>query len=195
MKNTRRINVRRNSAGGKVSKMETSQQATPPANNGGLTKEDVSKMISDAIAPLSQSTSKITESITALTELIKKPGTEERPKAETPAGLTEEQVKKLIADATTTAQQDMSQKAARDAYIGEKLKDLPAAYRNQLGTDKSKWAAEEQALRDQFKADLEAAGVKKADLGNAAKEGGNASGSQVVDRTKIDPIDLMQMKD
>lgn len=103
-----------------------------------------------------------------------------------PAPVTAEDVAKIVAEQLKGFQQTSQQTAQREAYLGSKLKDLPAAYRNQLGPDPAKWAAEEQAIRDQFKADLAAAGVKPADVGGD-QPGGQKPG-QAVDLSKLSPV-------
>ncbi len=56
------------------------------------------------------------------------------------------------------------------------MKGVPAAYHGKLGTDPAKWPAEEQAIRDGFKADLAAIGAKVPDVsgGTAAGTAGSA---------------------
>lgn len=103
-----------------------------------------------------------------------------------PTPVTAEDVAKIVAEQLKGFQQTSQQTAQREAYLGSKLKDLPAAYRNQLGPDPAKWAAEEQAIRDQFKADLAAAGVKPADVGGD-QPGGQKPG-QAVDLSKLSPV-------
>jgi len=57
--------------------------------------------------------------------------------------------------------------AKRDAFLATKLKDLPVAYRNLLGSDESKWATEEQTIRTQFQGDLKGMGLTAPAVGGA----------------------------
>jgi hypothetical protein len=99
--------------------------------------------------------------------------------------LTLEDLSRLI-DSKLGAQQQASQQAqARDAFLASKLKDLPAAYQKQLGSDPSKWAAEEQSIRDQYKADFKSAGGTKAPVGG--ENPGGAAAAQAVDVSKLSP--------
>lgn len=102
------------------------------------------------------------------------------------APLTAEAVAKLAADAVTAAM-DARDKAAkssteRDAFIADKLKGIPAIYAAKLGSDPAKWAAEEQAIRETFKADLaKVPGVTVKDVGGG-EPGGSTSTTQTADQ-------------
>lgn len=79
-------------------------------------------------------------------------------------------------DAAFKAQQATAQTSAqRDAFLATKLKDIPKAYQSQIGTDPAKWATEEQAIRDQVKADDAARGVVIKDV-SGGNPGGGAGG-------------------
>ena len=83
----------------------------------------------------------------------------------TPApALTANDVAKIVGEQLKGFTSQQQQTAARDAYLAQKLADLPAAYKAQLGSDPSKWAAEEQAIRDSFKDDLGKLGLKVPDV-------------------------------
>jgi hypothetical protein len=87
-------------------------------------------------------------------------------------------------DAKRSQASDLAQK--RQSFVGEKLKDLPAAYQSLLGSDPAQWPAEEQRLRQQFQADFKVAGGKVADVG-----GGNAGGAPpaaTVDMSKLSAV-------
>ena len=99
--------------------------------------------------------------------------------------LTAEAIQKLVADGIATAAKQQADAAkgtlARDAFISEKLKGVPAAYHGRLGADPTKWAAEEQSIREGLKADLTAMGLTPKDVGGgdpggtANSGGGNAT--------------------
>lgn len=89
-----------------------------------------------------------------------------------PKAFTLEDVSKLLDSKLQQQAASSKQAEERKGFVAAKLKDLPPAYQNQLGPDPSKWAAEEQAIRDQYKADFKIAG------GTTPKvEGGNPGGS------------------
>jgi hypothetical protein len=106
--------------------------------------------------------------------------------------VTLDDVKNVIAEQFKGIQQQNQQSAQRDAYLANKLKDVPAAYRNQLGNDPAKWATEEQTIRDQFKTDLAAAGLKPKDVGGVTPAGG-APPTSSVDLSKLNPTQLAEL--
>jgi hypothetical protein len=79
---------------------------------------------------------------------------------------------------------------ARQKFIGEKLKGVPAAYHGLLGNDPAKWPAEEQAIRAQLQTDLAGLGVKAGNVGGGAgggagAGGGGAGGNEIGDPEKL----------
>jgi hypothetical protein len=102
------------------------------------------------------------------------------PATATLAPLTAEAVSKLLNDTLATRDQQAQSTAARNAFLAEKMKDVPAAYRGALGNDPAKWTAEEQKIRETLKADLSAMGAKVPDIsgGNATGSSGNAAPAQ-----------------
>ena len=100
--------------------------------------------------------------------------------AEAAKPLTAADVAKLVAETMTNtlkARDEAAQStAARNAFVADKLKGVPAAYQAQLGHDPAQWAAEEQAIRTGLKADLTAMGATVKDLGGEAG-GVTASGT------------------
>lgn len=101
-------------------------------------------------------------------------------------------IEQLITERLGAQQQQTTAKAARDAYIGEKLKDLPLAYRNQLGNDAAKWADEEQTIRTQFQADMKTLGVTPKNAGQHTNPGGKPTAEQaVVDESKLSGMELL----
>lgn len=107
--------------------------------------------------------------------------------------LTAADVAKIVADTMGTARASDQAAAARQATIETKLKDLPAAYRNQLGNDPAKWQAEEQAIRDAYKADFKAAGGadQTKDVGGNNGGAGAAKPAQTLDLSKLTPTQLI----
>jgi hypothetical protein len=87
-------------------------------------------------------------------------------------------VEKLVAERVSAAvspflkqQQDQQQTASvRDRYIGERMKDVPEIYRSQLPqtADQTALAQAEQKIRDTYKADLAAAGIKAPNVGGSS---------------------------
>ena len=65
---------------------------------------------------------------------------------------------------------------ARNGYVRDRLKDLPAVYANQLGTDPAKFAENEQAIRTSYRDDLKARGFKAPDVGGDASGDGTPQG-------------------
>jgi hypothetical protein len=97
--------------------------------------------------------------------------------------LTLDDVSKLLDNKLNAAQSSAQAAEQKKGFVADKLKDLPAAYQGQLGNDPSKWAAEEQAIRGQYKADFKTAGGTVPNVG-----GGDAKGApptQAVDTSKL----------
>jgi hypothetical protein len=92
--------------------------------------------------------------------------------------LTLEDITKLLDHRDQQREQTATTRAQRERYQGDKLKDLPPIYRDRLGSDPAKWATEEQAIRDQYKADFQAAGGKVEDVGGD-QPGGEKPGAPV----------------
>lgn len=113
-----------------------------------------------------------------------------------PKGLTADDVAKIVGDQLKAYQTTAAADAARRSYQADKLKDLPEVYRNQLGTDPAKFAAEEQSIRDAFKADFKAAGGTVPNVGGSAAAGGAGGAGTVkpgemVDLSKLTPTQLI----
>lgn len=145
--------------------------ATPPAasggNNGALTPETVQSLISSAVKPLEANVKILADTLAAEAA---------RTAANAGGNATGNAAKPLTLDDLNTllAQRDQraQSSAQREAFIREKMKNVPEAYARQLGDDQAKWPAEEQAIRARFRADLAALGIKAADVG-----GGDAGGA------------------
>ncbi|QOV90897.1 hypothetical protein [Humisphaera borealis] len=97
--------------------------------------------------------------------------------------LTAAEVQKLLADGLAAHSQQSQQSAAREQYLGSKLKDLPEAYRKQLGNDPTKWPAEEQAIRSAYQADFKVAGGTVTDKGGV--DAGGKKPGDTIDVTKL----------
>lgn len=163
--------------------------ATPPADRGG---NDIEAAVAAAVAKampeaIAAATKPLGDRLTAAEGNLKTV-------ADTVASqkvLDAQAVQKLIeADATERAaatQKAAEAKAADDAkaaeakaatekFAAENLKGVPGRYHGDLGGDPAAWEAKAKAIREQFAADLAAAGVKVADVGGTA--GGEAPAGQ-----------------
>jgi hypothetical protein len=105
--------------------------------------------------------------------------------------MTAADVQRVVTEALAAAQQSQAQTAQRQQYAAEKLKDLPEVYRGQLGTDPTKWAAEEQTIRGRYQADFKAAGGTTKDVGGGTT--GGVKPSETVDLSKLSPVQLASM--
>lgn len=165
--------------------MAESPTPTPTAT---LDAAAVQKMIADALKPVTEALKPIADNQKILADTMAADATAranaakaEADKAtaaggkappaagEAPKPLTAEDIAKLVNDgisgALKTRDDQAKSSAARDAFIGEKLKGVPAAYQQQLGTDPAKWGEQEQAIRAQLKSDLAAIGATVKDVG------------------------------
>ena len=146
----------------------TNPTPAAPGSQPSLTLKEIEATIATAVAaavkPIADAQKAITDALTAeanakaeaaKAEAAKKPAD----KTAEAKPLTAEDVAKLLSD--TLNQRDAASKttAAREAFIADKLKGVPAVYATKLGSDPAKWATEEQAIRDGLKADLAALGV------------------------------------
>lgn len=157
-------------------------------NGASLTLESVQKLIKDTVAtelaPVLENQRVIADTMAAdakakkeaeaaaaaaaTADKGKEGGKEAKPlTAEDVARLTSEAIAKTLTERDAAAKST----AARDAFIADKLKNVPAAYHAKLGSDPAKWAAEEQVIRDGLKADLTAMGLQPKDV-----KGGDAGG-------------------
>jgi hypothetical protein len=166
---------------------------------GGLITKAVDAAVEARIKPVADAQTKLGEQVAQLASGAAADAGKDKggkdgkdDKGAAAAAPTLEQIGALIDSKLTAAQQSSQSKAQRDQYMADQLKDLPAAYRNQLGNDPAKWKEEEQAIRDQFKSDLKTAGVETKALGDAARDGGKTPELRPVDRSKLTPLDLLQ---
>ncbi|HUX17295.1 MAG TPA: hypothetical protein VMW52_12540 [Phycisphaerae bacterium] len=118
--------------------------------------------------------------------------------------ITAEAVKAIVADALKArddadaakgkkADADAKLTAARDKFAAEKLKDLPAVYRDKLPItdDEASLAKAEQAIRKQFADDMKAAGVQVPDAGSKPATAG-APGAAGPDTSKMNPVQKIE---
>lgn len=143
--------------------------ATPPATSGGLTKEDVAALFTEALKPFATVITQLTEGQKALQEAAKT----------ATSGLKADDVAKLVAtqlaahqeaQAASTAK-SQAKSALREKVIAAKLPGVPKGVLASLPDteDEAVLTAAAEALRK----DLEGLpGVKLADIGGAAKDGG-----------------------
>ena len=191
MKNLiRRMLKGRLRTGGKAI-MAKQVEATPPA----LDEAAITKLVTDSVASalatalptaIASATKPLTDAIAALP----KPAEEKPDAAKKDEPLTLDAIGKLIDTRLNATQQQQAVKGQRDAFIADKLKDLPAVYAKQLGDDPTKWAAEEQNIRNGFKADYEAKGFKLPAVGSPSADGGITADKKPVDLSKMTPMQL-----
>jgi len=162
-------------------------QATPP-----LTAEAITGLIAAALKPVTEALGALAtnqkviadtmandakakaDEAAAKTAAAASPTSTPTATATTAAGqrrLTAEAVAKLLNDTLAARDQVAQGAAARNSFIADKLKGVPAAYHGKLGNDPSKWPAEEQAIRENFKADLQSLGLKAPDVSGGAGAG------------------------
>lgn len=100
--------------------------------------------------------------------------------------LTAEDIGKVIDERLTKHQASEAKRHARDDFARSKLKDVPTIYHRDLPeTDNAaELAAAEQRIRDRYREDLKAAGIKPADVGGHPAAQGKAPQPQGRDVSK-----------
>lgn len=159
----------------------TTAPATPPAANGGATITELVKTAVD------QAMKPILETVAGLQH-----GQEELRKAAAHA-ITAADIDTAVHAAVTAQKTAQAAAEARKRFLAEKLKDVPAVYHGKLGDDPDKWAAEEQAIRAELKADLAAMGVTAPDLDGGAAAAEAATPAATVDTSKLTGQQLMEI--
>lgn len=163
--------------------------ATPPAANGGIDVQaltqgivqGVSAALGEALKPLGE-------------QLGKLAAPEKKPEAATDKPITAQDVAKMVTDALAGQKASADGVAKREQFITANLGKLPAAYRNQLGTDPAKWADESKAIQGQFEADVKGLpGVKLESLGTPAGDGGKTPAGEKPDLSKIPAFERLHM--
>lgn len=177
-------------------------QAGSPTTPGtsGVSLEQVQAAINAALQPIVAAQTALT---TAQTDLVKNVGViadtiKQLPPAQKEAAkgkddgqlsLTADSVKTIVADLLKGQQQSTEQAMARQKFIGEKLKAVPAAYAEKLGNDPAKWESEATGIAKQYGDDLRLAGFKPTNL--AASITGTPPAAQVVDISKMSGSELL----
>jgi hypothetical protein len=173
---------------------DTQTTATTPAASGGLSKEEVAKLVSDGISaalnPLGDVLKGLADGQKALAEKLTPPAPAAG-KETAPAALTAADVAKIVQDNLKTFQTGQSKAQAKAAYAADKLKDLPATYQSLLPEtdDPAALAKAEQDIRARFKAEL---GDKLAPTPNVASPGGGAAPEGKVDLSKLTSTQLIE---
>jgi hypothetical protein len=180
----------------------TNDQATPPANSGGLTREDFNTLLADALKPIVEQVTTTAKNQQILADTISKlppaapAATAADGTAAAAAGgggakkaepLTPDAVQKLIGDAIAAdrqaQQQTAEQRAARDAFVKSDNSGLariaPAAaalgfdITSKLGTDPNKWGEEAKSIAGGWEQFARANKIPLGDVGGGARDGNN----------------------
>lgn len=177
---------------------------TNPAPAAGATQ---TPDLAAQLATLTGVVTALAESQKGVVETIAKlaPAAQPQPAAQPAAAaadnkpLTRAELVSLLNERETQSRQASQLADQRQRYVAEKLKDLPPGYDRLLGNDPSKWAAEEQAARGQYRDFLKAQGITVPDVnGNppaSAAPGGTttpAAASQI-DLSKASPVQAIEM--
>jgi hypothetical protein len=164
--------------------MAEAASASPPAQSGGIGDEAiraiVAKAVADAIGPIAATIGEIQKAQQAAQEAAGK-------------AISAADVSKVVGEQIAAQNAARESSDARKAFVGEKLKDVPAVYAAKLGDDPAKWPADEQAIRTQYQADLAKAGVKAPNVDGAAGTAGAAKAGAAVDTSKISGQSLIEV--
>jgi hypothetical protein len=141
--------------------------------------------LSEANKPLLDAIGRLAPAPAPAGEAVAKPADANAPKP-----LTMEDLKRFYAEQAQSQQVT----AARDAYISEKMKDLPGIYRNSMPItdDPGKLAAAEQKVRDQYKADYAATGATAANV-NGNPPAGQKPADAKPDLSKLSGYELINL--
>jgi hypothetical protein len=169
----------------------TSAGTTTPAAGaaaGGIDRHGgfaalVGAAVADAVKPMNEKIAKL-EAAPAAAAPAAAAADQAAPKA-----LTAEDVDKLVEKRLAAQQQSAQAQAQRDAFLAEKLKDLPAAYRSKLGTTRRSGRTRSRRSAPSSRSDFAAAGGKPADVG--ADKPGGAKPAEAVDFSKLSPTQLI----
>lgn len=174
--------------------------ANPPAANAGLTVDQVKSIIAEAIGPITTALGSLGENQKVLADTLKAlppaAKADDAGKKDEAAALTPEAVTKIVTDAILAdrkAQQTTGeQQQARQKFADTRLKNLPAAYRDRLGNDPTKWETEAAALAEAFKADMAALKITVPNVGGESS-GGQSPQAVQPDLSKLSDQQLMAM--
>lgn len=171
---------------------DETNNAAAPAIDPKVLADQVSAAVSAATKPLLETLGGLVEQLKTLAA-AKTANAAETTTAEAPAALTLEAVEKLL-DAKLTKQQEAATqhsrvKASIDAAATKHLAGIPDVYRSRLSQidDSAKLEAECKVIREQWQADLKAAGVTAPRVGAQPGAGATAAGG-AVDVTKMSPV-------
>lgn len=187
----------RSNSGGKDPQMGDENTATPPADQGGQVNQDViAQVVAAAVAKalpaaIAEANKPIVEALAKLQGAAPQQSQPQAAAAQTQP-VTLDAIQQLLEKKLSDHQQSAQLKARREAYQTEKLKDLPPVYRNLLGNDPDKWAAEEQEIRKQFRADLSSAGIQVPNVAGTADTPGDAKLPNTADLSKLSPVQLIE---
>jgi hypothetical protein len=191
-------------AGGKEANM--AEAGTTPPAGGAIDYDKLGAAIAGALATPIQTavTAAVAEANKPVAEALTKlqpqqPAATQQGQGQGGAGggdkakpLTEQDVARIVGDQLKSFQQTTQQGQARERYQAEKLKDLPVAYRNQLGSDPAKWAQEEQQIREQFKTDFKGLGGTTPNVGGD-NPGGTKPAATAADVSKMSAVDKIEL--
>jgi hypothetical protein len=181
---------------------ESAMADNNPAPAAGATQPDLAAQLATlagVVTALAESQKGVVE---AIAKIAPAPQQATQPPPQQPAAgdnkpLTRTELVNLLNERDTQTRQAADLTNQRQRYAAEKLKDLPPVYATQLGNDPAKWAAEETALRQQYRGHLEASGVKIPDVsGNppaSTAPGGTTTAAGTVDLTKASPVQAIAM--
>jgi hypothetical protein len=178
----------------KGKKMPEQTAAATPPNSGGIDAKALADAISAGIAeqlkPLAAKLDQLTSPAPApAAAAAVAPAATAAAAAEKPLTLAD------IAKALNDRDQANAQRAAlatsKQTFLDSKMKDLPGAYRAKLGDDPSKWTAEEQAIRSEFRADFKIAGGQATQVGGDVSDG--SSPETAVDTSKMTAIQKIEL--
>jgi len=168
---------------------EQQQQAA----QGGFDYEALGKTIATSVsAAMAESQKVLAETIAKLAASVP-PAPVQAAAAPAPAAkeksVTADDVTRIVTESLKGFAANQQQATARNDFLGSRLKDLPSIYRGQLGSDPSKWDAEEQSIRKNYRDDLAAQGLKAPEVSGGQPSG--ATATRVVDYSKLSPRDLV----
>lgn len=166
------------------------QTATPPANSGGLTIEQVNAAIAGVVKPLADAVKSLGDNQKTIADTLAQlpPAGVAKKDGEKPAAITADDVTRIVTDALKAQSQSQQAVAAREKFVSETLGKLPDAYKRLLGNDPAKWADEAKVIQSTFESDLKASGAPAENKGGASRDGGSSVVNQPIDKSKLDPV-------
>jgi hypothetical protein len=156
----------------------TQAAAFDPAGFSKSVADQIKAGIAEAIQPIVENQKIIAD--TFIADRAAKADAEKRTDAKP---LMAEEMKKFVGEQLAARDTVAKRNEAKNAFIAEKLKGVPAAYHGRLGDDPAKWPGEEQAIRNSLKSDLAMMGVAPKEVSGG--DPGGASGSAATAEAKI----------